>query len=394
MDILDKCLRYQRVTHARAHGVYPYFLPHDTPPGPYVSVTGKTMLSFASNDYLGLATHPAVRDAACAAIDSFGTGCGASRLLAGSLSLHEELEAALATFLKKQAAIVFTSGMHAAMGTLTALGNKNSTLYMDKLCHASLIDGAHLSGATIQRFPHNDIDTLDHLLSQNDHSNTLLIVEGVYSMEGDTAPLPAMIDRARSVGTRILLDDAHGIGVLGNAGAGTADFYDCLADCDIILGTFSKAFAAIGGFVAADAAVIDFIKHHARTLIFSAALPAPQSAAAFAALRLIQDSPALRQHACNNADLLRQGLREAGCCIGNSTTPIVPLIVGEQTALGNLWTFLHKNDIFTSPIIPPAVPPRRHLLRIAVTAAHTTEDIERLIDACHTARKKGIIPDV
>jgi len=331
MDILAKCLRYHEAAAARAHGIYPYYHAHASAPGPEVIIDGRRMLSFASNDYLGLAAHPEVRAASVRAIEQFGTGCGASRLLAGTLTLHEQLEHELAAFFGTQAALVFTTGMQANWGVMTALAGKGDVVLIDKLSHASIIDGSLLSHATVRRFPHNVVAALERMLARREGARGVLIaIEGVYSMEGDVAPLPAMLELAQRHGARVMLDDAHGIGVLGARGAGTADYLNCLAATDIIVGRFSKTLAAVGGFVAADRAVIEYLKHHARSLIFSAALPAAQAAAAQAALAIVRREPERRARLMAHAQMLRDGLRAAGFDTGNSCTPIVPLITGAR----------------------------------------------------------------
>lgn len=386
MDILAKCSRYHEAASARAHGIYPYYHAHASAPGPEVIIDGHRMLSFASNDYLGLAAHPDVRAASIRAVEQFGTGCGASRLLAGTLTLHDELERQLAAFFAKEAAIVFATGMQANWGVITALTGRGDMLAIDKYSHASVIDGARLSGAHVRRFAHNNTHALQRVLQRGPHTQgALVVIEGVYSMEGDCAPLPEILGCAQRYGARIVLDDAHGIGVLGARGAGTAERFNCLPATDIIVGTFSKALAAVGGFVAADAAVIEYLKHHARPLIFSAALPAAQAAAAQAALALVQREPERRARLLANADAVRTRLRAAGFDTGASCTPIIPVIVGSRERAGALWRALYDQGIFTSPVVAPAVPRGRELLRIAVTAVHTPTQLDQLVDTCCAA---------
>lgn len=386
MDILAKCSRYHDAAAARAHGIYPYYHAHASAPGPEVIIDGRRMLSFASNDYLGLAAHPAVRAASIRAVEQFGTGCGASRLLAGTLTLHEELERQLAAFVGKQAAVVFATGMQANWGVITALAGRGDMLAIDKYSHASVIDGARLSGAHVRCFAHNDSHALERVVQRCPHTQgALVVIEGVYSMEGDCAPLPEILGCAKRYGARVVLDDAHGIGVLGSRGAGTAEHFNSLPAPDIIVGTFSKALAAVGGFVAADAAVIEYLKHHARPLIFSAALPAAQAAAAQAALALVQREPERRARLLANAETVRTRLRAAGFDTGASCTPIIPIIVGSRERAGALWRALYDQGIFTSPVVAPAVPRGRELLRIAVTAAHTPAQLDQLVSACCAA---------
>jgi 8-amino-7-oxononanoate synthase len=339
------------------------------------------MLMLASNDYLGLAHDPRVTAASAHALQHYGTGCGASRFLAGTLRIHEELETRLAALMRKEAALVFSTGMQANLGLISALARRQDWVYADKLVHASILDGCCLSHARMARFPHNDAAALAGLLDDVDEDGgALVVIEGVYSMDGDIAPLPELIAAAHGRGARVIVDDAHGIGVLGAHGAGTAEQLGCLEDVDVIMGTFSKSLAAVGGFIAGSNQVIDYVRHHARSLIFSAALPAPMVAAVMAALEIVQQEPERRARLRQVSDALRNGLRGLGFNVGASTTPIIPVIVGSEERAVALWRVLYAHGVFTSLVIAPAVPAGSERLRLSVSAIHTDEQIARILE--------------
>jgi len=299
------------------------------------------------------------------------------------MALHEELEAAFASFLGKEQALVFTTGMQTNLGIIQALVGKEDTVITDKLDHASILDGCRLSNGEMTRFRHNDCEDLERVLSAQAARarGVLVAVEGVYSMDGDMADVPRVIALARRHGARVLLDDAHGLGVLGQTGAGTAEHFGCLGEVDLVMGTFSKAFAAIGGVVAGPTHVINHIRHSARSMIFSAALPPPVVAAVRAALDIVRTEPERRGKLMRNAAAMRAGLADAGFDTGSSSTPIIPVRLGSRDAVFSAWRALFEAGVFAAAVLPPAVPPGREMLRVSVTAAHTAGHIETALNA-------------
>lgn len=379
-DIFTRCAHYRAAAEARSGGYYPYFHVLDSAPGPEVMIGGQLKLMLASNDYLGLAHDPRVQAASAHALHHYGTGCCSSRFLAGTLRIHEKLETRLAAFMHKEAALVFSTGMQANLGLISALAHRQDWVLADKLVHASILDGCCLSHARMARFPHNDAAALAALLENtNGDGGALVVIEGVYSMDGDIAPLPALLAAAHVHGARVMVDDAHGLGVLGATGAGTAEELGCLDEVDLVMGTFSKSLAASGGFIAGSSNVIDYVRHHARALIFSAALPAPMAAAVIAALEIVQQEPERRVRLRQVSDLLRNGLRDLGFDVGSSVTPIIPVLVGSTERAAALWRTLYAQGVFTSLVIPPAVPPGSERLRLSVSAVHTDEQIARIL---------------
>ena len=394
MDIFQKCYEFKDAQFARRAGYYPYFIPTASEHGAEVIVGGKSMLMFSRNDYLGLAAHPEVKEAAKSAIDKFGTSSTASRFVSGTLELHCELESKLATFLGKKAAIVFTTGMQANIGAISAIAGINDTLITDKYDHASILDGCQLSAAKMKRFKHNDMDSLELVLKKLDQNKgKMIIIDGIYSMEGDIADLSGICNLADKYNVKVMLDDAHGIGVLGEKkGQGTAEHFGLTDKTDLIMGTFSKSFASVGGFVSGDFSVIDYIKHFARTMVFSAALPAASTAAALKSLDIIQKEPERRELLWKNTHKLLQGFKSIGFDTGESCTPIIPLIIPSRMKAVALWQKLFNRGIFTSLIIPPAVPKGRTMLRISVSALHEEKHINLLLEESEKAGKKlGII---
>ncbi|NLF40021.1 pyridoxal phosphate-dependent aminotransferase family protein [bacterium] len=382
-DVFAKCSALAPIDQLRKIPHYPFFHPLESAQGPEVTIGGRRLVMLAANDYLGLSTDPRVKDAAVRAVECFGAGCGASRLLAGTMALHEELEAAFASFLGKEQALVFTTGMQTNLGIIQALVGKEDTVITDKLDHASILDGCRLSNGEMTRFRHNDCEDLERVLSAQAARarGVLVAVEGVYSMDGDMADVPRVIALARRHGARVLLDDAHGLGVLGQTGAGTAEHFGCLGEVDLVMGTFSKAFAAIGGVVAGPTHVINHIRHSARSMIFSAALPPPVVAAVRAALDIVRTEPERRGKLMRNAAAMRAGLADAGFDTGSSSTPIIPVRLGSRDAVFSAWRALFEAGVFAAAVLPPAVPPGREMLRVSVTAAHTAGHIETALNA-------------
>ncbi len=392
-DIFEKCEKFTAAKAAMAAGVYPYFHVIESGQDPEVIVEGRRMIMLGSNNYLGLTSHPKLKEAAIEATRELGVGCVGSRFLNGTLALHIELEERLAKFCCKEAALVFSTGMQTNLGAISALAGKRDVIVTDKYDHASIIDGCRLSYGHMKRFRHNDMDDLERVLqSPADGGGALIAVDGVFSMEGDVCDLPAIVDLARKYGARVLVDDAHGIGVLGRRGAGVADHFGLEDEVDIIIGTFSKSFACVGGFVAAAETVIHYLKHFARSMIFSASLPPANVASVLAALDIIETEPERRERLAEVAEKMRAGFRHQGYDTGESTTPIIPVIVGDDLTARTMWRKLFDAGIFTTPIMTPAVPENRALIRVSCMATHTDEHVDKVLTVFdRVGREVGVI---
>jgi 8-amino-7-oxononanoate synthase len=380
MDILEKCYQFSVVKDAKEFGIYPYFIPLDENEGTEVTYQGRHVIMCGSNNYLGLTTHPKVRQAAIDAIERYGTSCTGSRFLNGNMSLHENLEAELAQWVGKEDSLVFSTGMQVNLGTISALVGRGDYIILDKDDHASIVDGAFLSGGKIQRYQHNDMDHLKRVLeSLPANKGKLLVVDGLFSMEGDIAPLPELVPLCKTYGVRLMVDDAHAMGVLGG-GRGTAAHFGMTDDVDLIMSTFSKSFASLGGFIAGDADVVDYIKHKARSLIFSASIPPSNAAAALAALEVMREEPERVARVIQIADKMRMEYRRMGFDIGDSMTPVIPIIIGDDDLTFLTWKLLFENGVFVNPVISPAVSPGRQLLRTSYMATHTDEQLEQVLE--------------
>jgi 8-amino-7-oxononanoate synthase len=344
-------------------------------------VRGEPKIMMGSNNYLGLTHHPKVLAAAEAALRRYGSGCTGSRFLSGTLDLHEELEERLAGFLGKEAALVFSTGYQTNLGTVATLIGRSDYIFMDKLNHASLVDSGRLAYGTVCRYPHSDMKMLERQLAQTrSGAGKLIVTDGVFSMEGDIAKLPDIVTLAEAYGADVLVDDAHAIGVLGERGGGTAQHFGLEDKTTLIVATFSKSLAAIGGVVAGPEPVIHFLKHHARPLIFSASMPPASVATVLAALDVIDEEPELREALWNNTHRMQVGLKSLGYDIGDSETPVIPVHTGELYATGVQWRALFDAGVFTNPVIPPAVPHHSCRLRISMMATHTNEQIDFVLD--------------
>lgn len=392
-DLFDKCISFDRDKEAVALGIYPYFKPLSGLNGTHVTVDGRDIIMAGSNNYLGLTTHPKVREAARKALEAYGTSCSGSRFLNGTLDLHEELEAALARFVGKEAAQVFTTGFLTNQGAIAPLIGRSDTVIIDRLVHASIIEGVRLGFGKVGRFRHNDVESLRRNLEAAPEAHgKLVIVDGVYSMEGDIAPLPAIVAATKEFGARIMVDDAHGLGVLGKNGGGTVEHFGLTGQVDLIMSTFSKSFASLGGFIAGEASVIHYIKHHSRALIFSASMPPSAVAAVQAALEVIQTEPEIRERLWSNTAYFRQAILDLGFDIGPTETPIVPIIVGDDIRAAYFWKRLLDEGVFTNCVLSPGVPEGQQRIRMCVMATHTIEDLGRVVEACATVgREMGII---
>ncbi|HOA24206.1 MAG: pyridoxal phosphate-dependent aminotransferase family protein [Aggregatilineales bacterium] len=392
VDIFEKTKDFTRAREAQAMGFYPFFIPFEDSEGTVVRYEGREIIMIGSNNYLGLTTHPKVREAAKKAIDDFGTSCTGSRFMNGTLKMHRELEERLANFIGKESVLVFSTGYQTNLGTISAIVGRGDVIITDKEDHASIIDGAMLSLGELKRFRHNDMADLERVLSKLPPDvGKLVAVDGVYSMGGDIAPLPDLIALCKKYGARLLVDDAHSIGVLAN-GRGTSAHFGVTDEVDLITGTFSKSFASIGGFVGGDDDVMHYIQHHARSLIFSASLPAANTATVLAALDIIENEPGYVQQVWDNAEFMKKGLLELGFDIGDSQTPIIPIIVGDDMRCIFFWKALFEAGLFTNPVIPPAVPPNKALLRTSYMATHTRDQLERALNILdEVGHRLGII---
>ncbi len=392
MDLFEKCRKYTAAKEVMAAGCYPYFRVIETEQNPEVTVEGKRMIMLGSNNYLGLTSHPKVKEAAIEAIRTYGSGCAGSRFLNGTLDIHVKLEQRLAGFFRKEAALTFSTGYQTNLGIISALAGKDDVLVIDKLDHASIIDACRLSFAEIKKFKHNDISSLEFALTECGNRGKLVVVDGVYSMEGDIAPLPGIVKVCKTHGARLMVDDAHGVGVLGKTGRGTAEHFGLEQDVDIIMGTYSKSLASIGGFVAASEDVIHYMKHTSRPLIFSASPPPASVVAVLAALDIIDQEPERRERLWNNTRRMLEGFKQLGFNTGVSETPIVPLLMGEMDRAFMMWKTLSDDGVFVNPVVPPATTAGRCLIRTSYMATHTEAMLDGALDAIAKAgRKLGVI---
>jgi len=380
-DLFDKVNDFVLAKEAKARGIYPFFLPLQNSEGSTAIFEGHEVIMLGSNNYLGLTTHPKVRQAAMEAIRVYGTSCTGSRFLNGTLELHHELEDRLAKFMGTEAALTFTTGYQANVGTITALVGKGDYVICDKDDHASIVDGCLMSFGEMRRFSHNDVSSLENVLSRLPaDAGKLVVIDGVYSMAGDIAPLPEIITIAKKYGARIMVDDAHGIGVTGPMGRGTAAHFDVMDQVDVIMGTFSKSFASVGGFICGKADVMHYIQHTARALIFSASLPPANAATVLACLDIIENDPKIVDRLWENANFMREGLQVLGLDTGKSNTPIIPIIIRDDLRTVLTWRALADAGVYTNPVMPPGVPPNMCLLRTSYTATHTREHLSRALE--------------
>ncbi len=392
-DLFDKCVSFNRDIEAMSMGFYPFFKAISRMDGPHVTIDGRNLIMVGSNNYLGLTTHPRVREAALSALKEYGTSCSGSRFLNGTLELHEKLEASLARFVGKEAAQIFSTGFQTNQGVIAPLIGRSDTIIMDRLVHASIVDGTRLGFGRVRRFRHNDIESLRRNLEvSTDSTGILVIVDGVYSMEGDIAPLPEIVATSKEFGARVMVDDAHGIGVLGKHGRGTTEHFGLVEEVDLVMGTFSKSLASLGGFVAGDTRVLSYIKHHSRALIFSAAMPPSNVAAVQAALDVIQTEPEILERLWSNTRFLTRGIAELGFEIGPTQTPVVPMIIGDDIKTAIFWKRLFDEGLYTNCVVAPGVQPGQQRIRMCAMATHSTGDLEQAVEICGRVGKElGLI---
>lgn len=395
-DIFRKCHEFTAAKEVMAAGYYPYFRAISSALGDEVVVNGKNMIMIGSNNYLGLVGHPKVKEAASQATMKYGSGCTGSRLLNGTLDLHEELEERLARFMKKDLALVFSTGFQTNLGTISSLVGKDDAIMMDRSNHASIVDGCRLSYGKVFKYAHNDMDDLERLLQlaidNGARGGILVITDGVFSMEGDIVDLPKMVKVAEKYGARVMVDDAHSIGVLGAGGRGTSEHFGLIDEVDIVMGTFSKSFASLGGFIVGDEEVVHYVKHMSRELIFSASIPPASAAAVVAVLDIIESEPERRENLWKNTRKMHQSFRSMGFDIGTTETPVVPIYIRNDIACFKFWKALTDEGIFANAIIPPAVAPGNSLIRTSYTATHTDKQLDRVLETFGRLGKKyGII---
>jgi len=384
-----KRLPVKEAVIAKEKGIYPYFRPISSAQDTEVIIDGKRVLMFGSNSYLGLTNHPKIKEAAKQAIDTYGTGCAGSRFLNGTLDLHIELEDRLARYVGKEKAILFSTGFQANLGGLSCLTGRNDYIILDEYDHASILDGSRLSYSKVIKYRHNNMEDLEaKLKGLPPEVNKLIVVDGVFSMEGDLAKLPEIVDIAEKYNTGIMVDDAHGLGVVGEKGAGTASHFGLTDKVDVIMGTFSKSFASLGGFLASDADTIEYLKHSARSLIFSASMTPASVASVMAALEIIETEPEHIEKLWANTNYAKGLLTESGFELGPTASPIIPVFVRDHEKTFAIAKLLQDNGLFVNPVVPPAVPAEATMLRFSLMATHTFEQIEEAVEKMQRAFRK------
>lgn len=380
-NLQQKIARYTDVAEIKATNLYPYFRVIESGQDTEVRINGKRMLMFGSNSYLGLTCHPAIKEAAKKAVDKYGSGCAGSRFLNGTLDIHIELEERLARFTGKEAAVTFSTGFQVNLGVLSSIVGRNDYLLLDEYDHASIIDGSRLAFAKVIKYRHNNMSDLEQKLSNLPGDAVKLIaVDGIFSMEGDIVNLPKIAELADKYGANIMVDDAHSLGVIGEKGAGAASHFGLTDSVDLIMGTFSKSLASLGGFISGDAATIDYLKHNARALIFSASITPASAASALAALNIIETEPHHITNLWNNTRYAKKLLEENGFDLGNTESPILPIYIRDNAKTFMVSKFLEQHGVFVNPVVSPAVPSDASLIRFSLMATHTFSQIEEAVD--------------
>jgi len=389
-DLFSKCYRFEDAKKLQAMGLYPYFRQITGSTGHNVVTNGKRQVMIGSNNYLGLSHDPRVMEAAKDAIDKYGTGCTGSRFLNGNLDLHEELEARLAKFVGKEAALCFSTGFFVNQGTLGALIGRSDVIYSDRENHASIVEGTQVALGDTIRFKHNDMIDLERVLknSREKYDGAMIVADGVFSMSGDILNLPPIVELAKKYNCKLYVDDAHALGVLGERGEGTGQHFGLHQDIDLVMGTFSKSFATNGGFIAGTADVIHYIKHKARPFIFSAAMSPASAATALRCLDIMETEPEHIQNLRKNAAFMSKNLKAMGFNTLNSQTPIIPLLIGDDGAAFAITQALCEAGVFMTPIVRPAVPDGCALLRTSYMASHTMDDLNFALEHLEAVGKK------
>ena len=396
MDLFEKCYSFTRADEVKAAGLYPYFRPIEENEGPVVSIEGKKMIMAGSNNYLGLTANPRVKEAAINAIHRYGTGCSGSRYLTGTIELHIELEERLAKFFNVEAVLLFSTGYQTAMGIIPTLVQRGDYLVSDKENHACIVNAAITAKgafAEFVRYKHNDMEDLERVLSNLPvDASKLVVSDGVFSVTGEIVNLPDLLTVAKKYGARVLIDDAHSVGVIGVGGRGTPSHWNKVAETDMVMGTFSKTFSSLGGFVTGSERVINYLKHHSPAIIFSASPTPPSCAATLAALDILEEQPELVDKLIDNANYMRKGFKELGFNIIESQTAIIPVIIGEVEKSFFFWRKLFDNGVFVNAFIPPGVPPNMSMMRTSFMASHEREHLDKILEVFTTCgRELGII---
>jgi 8-amino-7-oxononanoate synthase len=399
LDLFDKCYAFKRHEEVKAMGLYPYFQPIYENYGPIVKMDGREIVMAGSNNYLGLTTDPRVKEAAIEAIKKYGTGCSGSRYLNGTLDIHIKLEEQLAEFVGKEAALLFSTGFQTNQGAIVPLIGKDEYVISDKDNHASIVQGTLISKGlwgsdVLVRYRHNDMQHLEEVILKLPlEAGKLIVTDGVFSMSGNIVNLPELVRIARKYNARIMLDDAHGLGVLGKGGRGTANHFGLDDEVDIIMGTFSKSFASLGGFIAGEKPVIDYIKHHSPALIFSASMTPAQVAAVLKALEIIKSEPERIERLHYNANRVRRELKNLGFRVLDGQTPIVPVVIGDDLLTFKFWRLLFDNGVFVNAVISPAVPQGMQLLRLSFMATHEDKHLDIVIEKFEKVGKELALID-
>jgi len=393
VDVFQKCFNFREADEVRDLGIYPYFRMIASGQDPVVTMNGQRVIMLGSNNYLGLTNHPEIKKAAAEALESYGTGTAGSRFLNGTLEIHVELERRLAEFMNREAALTFSTGFQVNLGVISSLIDRKDVVILDNLDHACILDGARLSFGRVLKYRHNDMDALEERLrSVEDDRSSLIVVDGVFSMEGDLANLPRIVELKKKFGARLMVDDAHGIGVMGENGRGTTEHFGLEDEADLVMGTFSKSLATVGGFVVGDSQIIDYVKHHARSLIFSAAPPPASVASVIKALEVIEREPERRQKLWENTDYMKREFSTIGFDTGESESPVIPLVVGEDMAAFKMTIRLQEEGVFANPVVSPAVPEGRAMIRTSYMATHSRDHLDRALGAFRkVGREMGVI---
>jgi 8-amino-7-oxononanoate synthase len=389
----EKLSKYDAPQRAMEAGIYPYFREIESDQDTVVTIKGQKVLMFGSNSYLGLTNHPKIKEAAKKAIDKYGTGCAGSRFLNGTLDIHIELEERLAGLVGKDEALCFSTGFQVNLGVVSVLTGRRDYLLLDELDHASIIEGSRLTFSRILKYAHNDMHSLENKLKRcNPDSIKLIVVDGIFSMEGDIVKLPELVELAEKYSATIMVDDAHSIGVLGENGSGTSSYYGLTEKVDLIMGTFSKSLASLGGFIASDKEIINFIKHNSRSLIFSASITPASAASVLAALDIMESEPERIQHLWDITHYALKNFKEMGFDTGKSETPIIPLFIRDNIKALKMTQMLLAEGIFVNPVVSPAVPKKDCLIRYSLMATHTKEQVDISIKKItRVAKKLGIL---
>lgn len=380
--LLEKFDQFTTAADLKRAGIYPYFRPIEDNNDTEVIIDGRRLLMFGSNSYMGLTNHPKVKEAAKKAIDRFGSSCSGSRFLNGTSRLHTELEEKLADFVGKEEALIFTTGFQTNLGTVSSLIGRHGVIILDELDHASIIEGSRLSFSRVLKFAHNDMNDLEDILKNlSKEKLKMIVVDGIFSMEGDICPLPEIVDLSEKYGALVMVDDAHALGVIGDAGRGTANHFGLTEDVDIIMSTFSKSLASIGGFVASSREMINYLKHHSRPMIFSASIPPSAAAAALAALEIIESEPERLEALWENTAYLSKCIKEIGFDTKSSETPIIPIYIRDNLLTFQFTQRLFEAGVFVNPVVSPAVPGDSSLIRMSVMATHTRSQLDEAVGA-------------